>query len=144
MPKFVKDIMNKQPKAITPNDPLHKAAALMHKHDISHLPVIDENRKVVGHIHANDVLKAIAEQQPHTTPVKRVMNTTPIKIPEKTPIAEAAAQMAKARVKGASIINEHGELSGFVHARDIEKMPNGKLHVEQIYNAYKHQTKKAA
>jgi CBS domain-containing protein len=144
MPKFVKDIMNKSPKTINQDDPMHKAAALMHKHDISHLPVVDSNKKVVGHVHTNDVLKSVAEQKPHATPVKQIMNKTPVVLPENTPIQEAAAKLAKAKVKGAPIVNDDGELSGFVHVRDIEeKVPNAKPQVDQIRNAYK-QNKKAA
>jgi CBS domain-containing protein len=145
MPKFVKDIMNKAPKTITPDEPIHKAAALMHKHDISHLPVVDEDKQVVGHVHTNDVLKAVAEQKPHTTPVKHIMKEPPVVLTENTPISEAATQLAKAKVKGAPTVNENGELSGFVHVRDIEeKVPNAKPHVDQITNAYKHHPKKAA
>ena len=50
MTKLVKDVMNKAPKAIHPEEPIHKAASLTHKHDISHLPVIDDDKQVVGHV----------------------------------------------------------------------------------------------
>ena len=57
MPQMVdvKAIMNEKPKAITPEDPIHKAAEILHRHDISHLPVIDHNKHMVGHVHTNDV-----------------------------------------------------------------------------------------
>ncbi|HEY5235401.1 MAG TPA: CBS domain-containing protein, partial [Rhabdochlamydiaceae bacterium] len=110
MTKLVKDIMNRAPKAIAPEDPIHKAASLMQKHEISHLPVIDKAKKVVGHVHTNDVLKAVSEQKPHTTPVKQIMNKPPVVLPENTPIPEAANQLAKAKVKGAPTVNEKGEL----------------------------------
>ncbi len=145
MTKLVKDVMNKAPKAIHPEEPIHKAASLMHKHDISHLPVIDDDKQVVGHVHTNDVLKAVAEQKPHTTPVKHIMSEPPVVLPENTPIHEAANQLAKAKVKGAAAVNDNGELSGFVHARDIEeKVPDAKPHVDKILNATKHNPKKAA
>ncbi len=141
----VKAIMNEKPKAVTPEDPIHKAAEILHRHDISHLPVIDNNKHVVGHVHTNDVLKAIAGQKPHTTLVKHIMRKPPVVLPENTPIAEAAARLAKARVKGAPVVNHTGQLSGFVHVRDIEeKVPNAKPHVDQICNACKLNPKKAA
>ena len=137
--------MNRAPKTITPEEPIHRAASLMHKHDISHLPVVDSQRKVVGHLHSNDVLKAVSDQKPHSTPVHQIMNKQPVVIPENTPIPDAATLLAKAKVKGAPIVNERGELSGFVHARDIEeKVPNSKPHVDQILNATKHNPKRAA
>ena len=93
----------------------------------------------------NDVLKAVAEQKPHTTPVKHIMSEPPVVLPENTPIHEAANQLAKAKVKGAAAVNDNGELSGFVHARDIEeKVPDAKPHVDKILNATKHNPKKAA
>lgn len=145
MTKLVKDVMNKQPKVITPDEPIHKAAAIMHKHDISHLPVVDNDKRVVGHVHTNDVLKAVSDQKPHTMPVKQIMQKPSVLLPENTPIPDAATMLAKAKVKGAPTINEKGELSGFVHARDIEeKVPNAKPHVDQILNATKHNPKKAA
>ncbi len=145
MSKLVKDVMNKATKAIHLEEPIHKAASLMQKHEISHLPVIDTDKKVVGHLHTNDVLKAVADQKPHMTPVKHVMNKSTVVLPESTPIHEAATLLAKAKVKGAPAINDKGELSGFIHARDIEeKVPNAKAHVDQILNATKHTPKKAA
>ncbi len=145
MTKLVKEIMNRAPKAITPEDPIHKAASILHKHDISHLPVIDNDKQVVGHVHTNDILKAVDQQKPHTTPVKHIMTKPPVVLPENTPIPEAANLLAKAKVKGAPTVNENGELTGFVHARDIEeKVPNAKPHVDQICNACKHNPKKAA
>lgn len=145
MTKLVKDVMHKQPKVITPDEPLHKAAAIMHKHDISHLPVVDDYKRVVGHVHTNDVLKAVSEQKAHTLSVKEIMQKPPLVLPENTPIPAAANMMAKAKVKGAPTINDKGELSGFIHARDIEeKVSNGKPHADHILNATKHNPKRAA
>jgi CBS domain-containing protein len=145
MPKFVKDIMNKEPKILNPEEPMHKAATLMHTYEIHELPVVDKSKKILGHVHANDLLKAVSEQKPHATPVKHIMNKPPVVLAENTPIPEAVNQLVKAKAKSAPIVNEKGELSGLLHVQDIEdKVPEAKEHVEKIHQATRHHHKKAA
>ncbi len=53
-----KDIMTKNPKTIDKTSLAAKAAAIMEKHSITSLIVVENERKIIGVIHLHDILKA--------------------------------------------------------------------------------------
>jgi len=53
-----KDIMTKNPKTIDRASLAAKAAAIMEKHSITSLIVVENERKIIGVIHLHDILKA--------------------------------------------------------------------------------------
>jgi CBS domain-containing protein len=53
----VKDIMTKKVYTASPNDPIEAATLLMGQRDIGSLPVIDKDRKVLGIITAEDIIR---------------------------------------------------------------------------------------
>ncbi len=55
----VADIMTKKPLAITPDEPVEKAAVIMMRNRIGGLPVVDAESKVVGIITDSDVFKVL-------------------------------------------------------------------------------------
>lgn len=55
------DIMTKQVFSVRPATPLREVAELMGKHGISGLPVVDENKKVVGVISERDFLSRMGD-----------------------------------------------------------------------------------
>ncbi len=61
---LVKDLMTANVITIAPSASIDDAMALMTKHHIRHLPVV-ENDKVVGVISIGDVVKAVIENQEH-------------------------------------------------------------------------------
>jgi len=54
----VGDVMTKTPKATTPDELAASAVSLMERHGIMALPVLDENRRIVGIVHLHDLMKA--------------------------------------------------------------------------------------
>lgn len=54
----VGDVMTKTPKTTTPDTLASAAVALMEKHGIMAVPVVDGDRTVVGMVHLHDLLKA--------------------------------------------------------------------------------------
>ncbi|QLA17936.1 CBS and ACT domain-containing protein [Desulfolutivibrio sulfoxidireducens] len=55
----VADIMTKKPLAITPDEPVERAAVIMMRNRIGGLPVVDAESKVVGIITDSDVFKVL-------------------------------------------------------------------------------------
>ena len=53
-----KDIMTKNPKTIDKTSLAAKAAAIMEKHSITSLIVVEDKRRIIGVIHLHDILKA--------------------------------------------------------------------------------------
>ncbi len=58
--KPVKDIMTKSIHAISPEDNLEDASAIMIKHNVNRLPVID-NGKLVGIVARSDIIRGLSE-----------------------------------------------------------------------------------
>ncbi len=52
----VKDVMTKDPVTISPDDSILDAARLMHKGDFNRIPVVDDERKLVGLIARADII----------------------------------------------------------------------------------------
>jgi acetoin utilization protein AcuB len=55
---IISDVMTKNPISVHPDISLTEARALMDKEQISHLPVLDRNNKLVGILTKKDMLKA--------------------------------------------------------------------------------------
>lgn len=52
-----KDAMTPSPKTIDPETLSLRALHIMEKHEITSLPVVDENKKIIGLVHMHDILK---------------------------------------------------------------------------------------
>jgi CBS domain-containing protein len=57
----VKDIMTKNVKTLAPNSTLLDAINLMSKNDITRLPVVDKNKKLLGIITRSDIVHQISK-----------------------------------------------------------------------------------
>jgi len=56
----VEEIMERKVHYVTPETDIYEALNLLVKKDISRLPVVDENKKVIGIVTRSDLLKALA------------------------------------------------------------------------------------
>jgi CBS domain-containing protein len=63
MTTLVKEIMTSKVRYVHPNQTLEDCMALMTGKRFRHLPVLDDNQKVVGVISIGDVVKAIISRQ---------------------------------------------------------------------------------
>src|SRR5215204_2008792 len=69
-----KDIMKRQIECVSPAGTVEHAARRMRDQNIGFLPVCDESGQVVGTITDRDIaVRVVAERQPGTTPVEKVM-----------------------------------------------------------------------
>ncbi|GIU90192.1 MAG: hypothetical protein KatS3mg010_1291 [Acidimicrobiia bacterium] len=56
----VADVMETDPATVAPGDTLEDVATLMHDADVSHVPVVDAERRVVGIVARGDIVQFIA------------------------------------------------------------------------------------
>ncbi len=61
--KPVKKIMSVRPRVVHPDLPIMQAQSIMIVQKISHLPVVDEDKKLVGIISQGDVFRAVVGQE---------------------------------------------------------------------------------
>ncbi len=110
------------PITVNPTQPLAEALALMEKHRISGLPVI-EGKRAVGILTNRDVRFA----QDLTAPVSSLMTCRLITAEEDVEPEEAKRLMHENRIEKLIILDEHGELRGLLTIKDIvkrERYPN--------------------
>ncbi|UCD17874.1 MAG: CBS domain-containing protein, partial [Candidatus Zixiibacteriota bacterium] len=56
--RTVEEVMIRNPKTISPGEILDKALAVMEKHSITVLPVVDDSHHPIGIIHLHDILRS--------------------------------------------------------------------------------------
>jgi CBS domain-containing protein len=56
----VAEVMDEHPVTVAPDATLEDVATLMHEGDVSHVPVIDEDGRVVGLVARSDIVRFIA------------------------------------------------------------------------------------
>lgn len=57
----VEEVMHEGVVAIAPDDTVETAATLMHDHEVSRLPVVDPDGRLVGIVARGDILRAIVQ-----------------------------------------------------------------------------------
>ena len=136
-----KDVMVRDVVTADPDMDVVDAIKLLAEHDVSALPVVDEDGTVVGVISEADLVPRVegdaATQRPwwlealtpastlaqafaknHGRRVEEVMSTQVVSASEDTPLAEIAALLEKHRIKRVPII-EDGELVGIVSRSNL-------------------------
>ena len=98
---------------ITPRDTVASALALMERHKISGLPVVDKNR-LVGIATGRDVRFAAERLL-----VEQVMTKNVIRAEEGITIEEAQRLLHDHKIEKLPIVNKTGELAGLITFKDI-------------------------
>jgi signal-transduction protein with cAMP-binding, CBS, and nucleotidyltransferase domain len=129
----VKDIM-KPIVNIGPTCTVLQAANLMKEADRGSLMILD-GKITAGIITERDlVLRVIAKNLPHTTPVSEVMSSPLVTIDADTTPKEAARIMSERKIRRLPVI-ESGAVAGVVVASDVLRHLSRKTLTEQIWEA---------
>jgi CBS domain-containing protein len=136
----VSAVMTRNPISIGPDADLHAAARLLGENRVSGLPVVDDERRVVGIISEADVLSMTGIQRAHTfkdvirhvlgEPVPRrrqgtrvgdFMTSPAITITPDADIRDAARTLDEKRVKRLPVVDDDRRLVGIISRADIVK-----------------------
>jgi acetoin utilization protein AcuB len=111
--------------------PLLEARALMHTHQIRHLPVVDEKNHVVGIVTDRDVRSALPfhlakgpghpaeEDQYSHLKVSEVMTPDPMTITPTHTLQDALLLIEEKKVGAFPVVDENGTLQGILSVRDL-------------------------
>ncbi|QYG91560.1 CBS domain-containing protein [Iamia sp. SCSIO 61187] len=58
----VADVMTHDPHTVGPDETLEDAATLLHTHDVSRLPVVDDDGRLLGILARGDIIRAMIAQ----------------------------------------------------------------------------------
>jgi CBS domain-containing protein/mannitol/fructose-specific phosphotransferase system IIA component (Ntr-type) len=128
----VRDVMTDNPRTVLAETPLKEAARTLVRAGLGALPVIDDERRVVGMVSEREVIRHLLTTQvfsgadvrsalsPLSTPrtVRDVMSRQVMCVAPEQPIAEVASLMSNKDVDRVPVVRE-GQLVGFLTRGDI-------------------------
>ena len=128
----VRDVMTEQPRTISPDAPLTEAARTLVRSGFGALPVVDEDRRVIGMVSEREVIRHLLKVQAFTGPDARValpsaagaktvrdaMTRQVLCVAPDQPIAEVASLMSNKDVDRVPVVRD-GKLVGFLTRGDI-------------------------
>jgi len=139
----VKDVMIRDVKSILPDTSVNQAWELLKENEISGLPVLDQDSKLVGMFTEKDILvhilpsyiekvgKFVYEQNPKATKrkfkelsqvtVKQFMRKEVVTISEDTTLCEVARVMLTQKVRRIPVLDNSGKVVGIVARCDVLK-----------------------
>ena len=125
----VKERMTKHPATVQPNDGLKDAVWKMEQGHFRHLPVVDEDGKLLGMLSDRDarlirpslafVSKEDAMVQLWSIAVQQAAVFDPIKVKPDTTLKEAAELMLRWQVGGLPVVDERDEVVGIITYTDL-------------------------
>lgn len=118
--KVVKSVMSAPPITVKPGTTLEEASRILIENGINHLPVVDENGKLIGIVTSWDIARAVAKGGAKTVDeimTRKVITTTP-----EEPIEVAARKMDTHRISALPVVNSHNQVVGIVSSEDLSKL----------------------
>jgi CBS domain-containing protein len=127
---LVKHYMHTTVETARPNEALAVASHRMKVARIRHLPVVTQDRKLIGILTDRDVRQAHASDEPHFVAYERkdllarmtvgqVMTAQVITVGENTPMADAGQLLLERRISGLPVVREGTVLAGIVTMTDL-------------------------
>ncbi|MEU8238992.1 CBS domain-containing protein [Actinoplanes missouriensis] len=134
----VSDVMTGDVHAVGPNSHYRDLIALVADQHINAVPVVDDDRQVLGVVTESDLLLKIeyaGDEQPHWYARRRrarlqkaagltaaeLMTAPAVVVRTTTSVAGAARTMARAGVKQLPVVDDQGRLTGIVTRGDLLK-----------------------
>lgn len=114
---MIKDIMEKNPKTLNPENTIIEAARLFLKYDVDGIPVVDSGKKILGFITKRHIIEAFVNRLHHDTPVKDIMITKVVTINENYSVEKAW----DCHVKTMPVLNNDGKVVGLLTRTNLVK-----------------------
>ena len=129
--RTVKEIM-KPVVNVEPKQSVLEAANLMKESNRGSLMIVDDEI-TVGIITERDlVIRVIAKNLPHNTPVSEVMSSPPITIDANITLKKAARIMGERKIRRLPV-TENGKITGVLVAFDVLRQLSNKTFAEDIW-----------
>lgn len=112
--KRLSDVMSTELFTTAPDDPIPSVRHLFEEH--TGLPVLDENKRLIGVISRMDVLPL---EEGTSLKVSDVMSTPPIAAKPTNRVADAACLMLKHKIHRIPVVDNNAQVIGMVTRTDI-------------------------
>jgi acetoin utilization protein AcuB len=101
---------------IGPRDTLSKAKALMDSENVPHVPVVEEDGKLIGILPEGDIRSHVGYLE--STRVDAVMTLNPMTVSPTTTVEQATRLMLRLKISAVPVVDE-GKLVGVLTTTDI-------------------------
>jgi acetoin utilization protein AcuB len=140
---MARDLMTTAPVSVTLDASLGSAIDLLRELDVRHLPIVNENRELVGMLSDRDLnafygdigedesVVALRRKHHLQDPVARVMNSDVVSVGTETDIIELIDLMLDQRVGAVPVTDAEGRLTGIVSYVDLLQQMQRMLETEQ-------------
>lgn len=130
----VGDIMRRDVITAKPDEDIRDAATTLVKKGIDHLPIVDDEGKLIGIVTSWDLAKAIAYNKRR---VEEVMTRDVVTALENEPIDVVARRMAQYNISGVPVVDRMNHVIGIITTDDISgKVVGGKVYGEGKANLF--------
>lgn len=121
MPRVDK-FMTTSPHTIGLDQPLSQAHAMMHKHNVRHLPVLSGGQ-LVGVLTDRDLhlVETLRDVDPDKVTVEDAMTPSPYSVTPHTPLDEVAAEMAEHKY-GCAVVIDNTHVVGVLTTVDLARV----------------------
>lgn len=120
---LARDIMTRSPAVVTPDTPVHEAAALMRDRDVGFVPVVDSRdaMRLQGVLTDRDIaVRCVAARQSCDGPVSECMTTGRVdSVGPDTDLHEVVALMERDQVRRIAVVDARGRLVGVIAQGDV-------------------------
>jgi CBS domain-containing protein len=116
MRKTIRDVMQDRPITVKPEMPLHTAVELLIEHNISGLPVVDDEGLIVGVLADRDLVSVF--YKPEADTVESVMTRNPETISVDAPLVDVFDYLMSNDFRRV-LIHDRKKLVGLVSRADI-------------------------
>jgi CBS domain-containing protein len=128
---FVRDIMTRDPACLKEKDSVVEAARIMKREDTGVVPIVDDNRKLVGMITDRDVVvRLVAEgRNPLDCKVSEAMTKHVRSVEDDATVDDILSIMRSANVRRVPVCDRDDHIVGVVSMADlaIETQEKGKV-----------------
>ena len=132
--ELVSEIMNPYVITVSPYDTLARAHEMLVKNKIRRLPVVNNNKKLIGILTLKDILEAKPSDIKHTLyiddiykhlsglTVTTAMTSQPITIYQTSTVGNAAELMLEHKIGGLPVLDAENNLVGLITESDIFRL----------------------
>ena len=126
----IRDVMTVDPIAISPKAKLREAEELFETHDFNGVPVVDNQRCLLGMLTKFDLLNAFRFDAHTLVPhyddimeqtVETVMTREPVIVAPQLPLSRLLQKLVEIRAKSLPVVEEGHRLVGIISRQDVLK-----------------------
>jgi len=114
-----KDLMNPAVRTVYANQDIEDVEFCMKMASFHHLPVLDDDQKLVGVVSERDIAYALADKTKARTPISSIMQSDVITVPPTMPADEIISLMIEKRIGCVPVLDTAGTIAGILTETDF-------------------------